>query len=189
MTHTPTWIRWLCLLCIYLNATSCQSAGPEPSHTARPTRQELIGAWQLISIQQVGLHGPMIDPFYNIGSTGILIYDASGWMSVQIAGQPRPAMGVPGSRPTLNGVPEVAQLKAAVLDTYYAYYGTWEYDEATLKVTHHVKSSLIPGETGLSFSQTVTLDGANLIFTVRQEAGSAAVQKKVWKRILISPGA
>lgn len=86
-----------------------------------------------------------------------MIYDASGWMSVQIAGQPRPTMEVPGSRPTLNGVPEVAQLKAAVLDTYYAYGGTWEYDEATSKVTHHVESSLIPGEAGLSHSQTVTL--------------------------------
>jgi hypothetical protein len=184
MTHTLTWTRWLCLVFIYLNAASCQSAGPQPDHIAGPTRQELIGAWQLVSIQRVGLHGPTIDPFYNTGSTGILIYDASGWMSVQIAGQPRPAMEVLGSRPTLNGVPELAQLKAAVLDTYYAYYGTWEYDEATSKVTHHVKSSLIPGETGLSYSQTVTLDHENLIFTIRQEvAGGTTVQKKVWKRI------
>ncbi|HWX26393.1 MAG TPA: lipocalin-like domain-containing protein [Steroidobacteraceae bacterium] len=136
---------------------ACRSAGPQPGHTAGPTRQELIGTWQLLSIQLVGAHGPTIDPFYNTDSTGILIYDASGWMSVQIAGQPRPTMEVPGSRPTLNGVPEVAQLKAAVLDTYYAYYGTWEYDEATSKVTHHVESSLIPGEAGLSHSQTVTL--------------------------------
>jgi hypothetical protein len=128
--------------------------------------------------------GPMIDPFYNADSTGILVYDPSGWMSVQIVGQHRPAMKAPASRPT-HDTAEDAQLKAAVLDTYYAYFGTWEYDEATATVTHYIKSSLIPGETGMSYSQTVTLDGGHLVFTTRRElAGGKAVQKKIWQRIL-----
>jgi hypothetical protein len=75
-------------------------------------------------------------------------------------------------------------LEAAVLDTYYAYFATWDYDAATSTVTHHITSSLIPGETGMSYSQTVTLEGGNLIFTVRLETSEGAtVQKKVWKRL------
>src|SRR5271168_2414228 len=149
-------------------------------HASHATRQELIGAWRLLSIQIVGPSGPMADPFYDADSTGILVYDPSGWMSVQIAGQHRPAMEAASSRPT-HGTPE---LKAAVLDTYYAYFGTWDYEEATATLTHHIKSSLIPGETGMSYSQTVTLDGGQLVFTTRRElAGGAAVQKKVWQRI------
>jgi hypothetical protein len=176
--------KWPLILFVLLNAAACHPAAPEPTRAPHATRQELIGAWRLRSIAIEGPNGPVIDPFYNTDSTGLLIYDASGWMSVQIAGQPRPAMDAPAARPTHTGTAEDAQLKAAVLDTYYAYFATWEFDDATSTVTHHVKSSLIPGEAGKSYSQTVALDGADLIFTTRREAiGGATVQKKVWKRI------
>jgi hypothetical protein len=166
--------RWPLLLFILLNAAPCY---------AHATRQDLIGAWRLLSIQIVGPLGPMADPFYDADSTGILVYDPSGWMSVQIAGQHRPTMQAPESRPT-HDAPEDAQRKAAVLDTYYAYFGTWEYDEVTSTVTHYIKSSLIPGETGMSYSQIVTFEDGRLVFTTRRElAGGAAVQKKVWQRI------
>jgi tetratricopeptide (TPR) repeat protein len=163
---------------------SCHLAAPEPGHAPRTTRRDLFGAWRLMSIQTEGRNGPELDPFFNADSTGILVYDPSGWMSVQIAGQPRPRMVAEPSRPTNRvDTAEAAQTKAAVLDTYYSYYGTWEYDEATSTVTHHIKSSLIPGETGLSYSQTVTLEGDDLIFTTHQEvAGRATVQKKIWRR-------
>ncbi|MGO9933016.1 MAG: lipocalin-like domain-containing protein [Steroidobacteraceae bacterium] len=185
--------RWPFLLFIVLTATPCVAAAPDSIRTPHATRQALIGAWRLLSIQIVGPSGPMIDPFYNADSTGILIYDASGWMSVQIVGQHRPAMAAAASRPTHDtaeaarlapDTAEAARVKAAVLDTYYAYFGTWEFDESTSTVTHYIKSSLIPGESGISYSQTVTLDGGQLTFTTRREsAGGAAVQKKVWQRI------
>jgi hypothetical protein len=176
---------WSLLLFIYLGAAPYPLSSAQSGQESQTTRQSLIGAWRLVSIQVVGPGGPSNDPFYNADPTGILVYDPSGWMSVQIAGQPRPSMDAPASRPA--GRPrtaERAQLEAAVLDTYYAYYGTWEFDQATSRVTHHIKSSLIPGETGMSYSQTVSLEGGNLVFTVRHEApGGATVQKKVWKRI------
>jgi hypothetical protein len=79
---------------------------------------------------------------------------------------------------------EDAALKAEAFDTYYSYYGTWDYDAATSVVTHHVKSSIIPAETGLDYAQTVTLEGAHLIFTVRSGSpGTETVRKKVWERL------
>jgi Lipocalin-like domain len=175
--------RWPLLLFIFLNAAPGGSIAADRTAAAPATRQQLIGAWRLLSIQIEGPSGSMSDPFYDADSTGMLIYDASGWMSVQIAGQHRPAMDAPALRPS-HDTAKNAQLKSAVLDSYYAYFGTWEYDRATATVTHHVISSLIPGETGMSYSQTVTLDGAQLIFTTRRVvAGGAAVQKKVWQRV------
>jgi hypothetical protein len=51
-------------------------------------------------------------------------------------------------------------------------------------VTHHVKSSLIPAETGLSYAQNATLEGGRLIFTVRNRThGKETVRRKVWERI------
>jgi len=180
--------RWPFLLFILLNATPCVAVAPDGIGAPHATRQELIGAWRLLSIQIAGPSGPLLDPFYNADSAGILIYDASGWMSVQIVGRHRPAMAAPASRPT-HDTAQQAQLKAAVLDSYYAYFGTWEFDEATSTLTHHIKSSLIPGESGISYSQTVTVDGGHLVFTTRREvAGGAAVQKKIWQRILSPDG-
>jgi hypothetical protein len=176
-------VRWPLLLFIWLNAAEGVGMAADRTAAAHATRQELLGAWRLLSIQIEGPSGSTSDPFYNAEPTGMLIYDASGWMSVQIAGQHRPAMDAPASRPT-HDTSKHAQLKAAVLDSYYAYFGTWEYDEATSTVTHHVKSSLIPGEAGMSYSQTVTLDDGHLIFTTRRAvAAGAAVQKKVWQRV------
>jgi hypothetical protein len=184
MARIATW-RAALLSLSYLATVSCNQGVPQSGRVVHATRQQLIGAWQLSSIHILGPNGPMPDPFYNTDSTGILIYDPSGWMSVQIVGQPRPAMEAPASRPAPAGLADDAQLKAAVLDTYYAYFATWQYDETTSMVTHHVKSSLIPGEAGASYSQRVTLEGQDLIFTtVRQAAaGGTTVQKKVWKRI------
>jgi hypothetical protein len=169
---------------MYLSAVPYRLAVSQPARAPHTTRQDLVGAWRLVSIQIMGPRGPTTDPFYNADPSGMLLYQASGWMSVQIVGQPRPAMEPEGSRFPRTETAQDARLKAAVLDTYYAYFGTWDYDEATATVTHHIKSSLIPGESGKSYSQTVALEGEDLIFTSRREvAGVATVQRKVWRRI------
>jgi len=184
LARISTKAGWPLLLLMYLIAVPYERAVPEPGHLAHATRQELIGAWRLVSIQIVGRMGRIPDPFYNADPTGVLVYDSSGWMSVQIAGQPRPSMEAPAARPPRPHTAETAQLEAAVLDTYYAYAATWEFDSATSTVTHHVKMSLIPAEAGVSYTQSVNLDGASLIFTTRRDApGGTTVQEKVWRRI------
>ncbi len=177
--------RWLVLLLLCLGVVACHPSGPKPSGASHATRQELAGAWRLLSIQRLGPNGPTSDPFFGTDPTGILIYDPSGWMSVQIVSTHRPAMDSPAaaaSRPTPGDTAQDTQLKAAALDTYYAYFGTWSYDEATSTVIHAVKASLIPGETGKSYSQAVSLVDGHLVFT-RREMRGASVQQKVWERV------
>ena len=173
----------LLLLCICL--VSCQPSGPKSSDTSHATRRDLIGTWRLLSIRLVGPNGPAVDPFFGADPIGILVYDPSGWMSVQIVGGQRPAMDAPASfvsRATPGETAQDAQLKASVLDTYYAYFGTWRYDEATSSVVHDIRSSLIPGESGKSYSQTVSLVGGHLVFS-RHAMNGAIVQEKVWERV------
>src|SRR5689334_4322916 len=112
----------------------------------RTTRQDLVGAWRLVDIDVEGPAGREADPFYGSGSRGLLIYEASGWFSVQIEGSGRPAMQIPSVRPALDQSDSTARLKATVLDSYYAYYGTWSFDSATSTVTHHAKGALYPVE-------------------------------------------
>jgi hypothetical protein len=164
----------LCLLCLHA-----------PLGAAEPvTRARLIGAWRLVGMDYSGPNGSTVDPFYQKGSTGMLIYDASGWMSVHIVGPNRRAWDIPAARAT--GASDAAEttLKGAAFDTYYTYFGTWEFDAQTGVVTHRVASALIPAETGLSYAQSVALEGGRLIFTTRVgKKGAETVRRKIWARV------
>ncbi|MFI4889671.1 MAG: lipocalin-like domain-containing protein [Steroidobacterales bacterium] len=147
-------------------------------------REDLVGSWRLVRIEYSGPKGPLDDPFYHQDSTGLLTYDASGSMSVQIVGHVRPALTVPGSRP-VGVVPFSAdtRAKAAALDSYYAYFGTWDFDATHSTVTHHVSSALLPAETGVSYTQGVALDGNTLTFMTRQSgADGEYIRRKIWER-------
>ena len=159
------------------DAPSAGSAG-----THRPSRQELIGMWRLACIGLRGPDGVLSDPFYQAGSIGLLVYDAAGTMSVQIAGPNRPAAALPSSRVRPAGGHE-ARVKAAAFDSYYAYFGTWTYDVANSTVTHHVESSLLPAEIGVDYAQEVAIDGDRLIFTNHDPGhGHPTTRTKLWRR-------
>src|SRR5271168_353215 len=81
-------------LCVPLHPAASADRG-DPAHLAR---QDLIGAWRLLRIEYSGPHGPIVDPFYQSDSTGIIIYDSSGWMSMYIVAPHRQAWEVPASR-------------------------------------------------------------------------------------------
>jgi Lipocalin-like domain len=153
-------------------------------HGQPTTRQDLIGAWRLVDIDIEGPAGREVDPFYGSGTRGLLIYEASGWFSVQIEGSGRPAIPIPPVRPVVEQSDSTARLKASVLDSYYAYYGTWSFDQATSTVTHHSKGALYPAEDDATYPQHVEVVGKRMIFTRTQNvAGHLTVQTKKWERV------
>ncbi len=149
---------------------------------AGPPRTALIGVWHLVSIQLTTRDGTMPDPFFEAGSVGLIVYDPSGWMSVQISGPRREAWGIPATRPPTSKQRDV-RLKAAAFDSYYAYFGTWDYDERGATMIHHVKASVIPAEVGLDYSQQVRIDGNRMTFTGHaREHGEDMTRTKIWER-------
>jgi hypothetical protein len=173
-------LLWLMCVCVPL----CQAAAPEHGGVPLRTRQQLIGAWRLVGIEYSDRSGPIVDPFYQAGSVGIIIYDSSGWMSVHIAAPHRKAWEVPASRLPSDAAVQDTEFKAAAFDTYYAYFGIWDFDPAKSVVTHHLKSSLIPAETGLDYAQKVTLENGRLIFTGQSGTqGQETTRIKVWERV------
>ena len=159
-------------------------SGADTGHTSRTTQQDLIGAWRLADIDVEGASGREVDPFYGRGSRGLMIYDASGWFSVQIEASDRPQVQVPSLRPVPEQSESAARLKAAALDSYYAYYGTWSFDPATSTVTHHAKGALYPSEAGADYAQHVEVTGRYMIFTRKQGSGDrSTLQTKRWERI------
>lgn len=154
----------------------------------RTTQQDLIGAWRLVSIDVQGPAGREADPFYGNGSRGLLIYDASGWFSVQIEGADRPPVQVPDARPVpaVAGAASAAANSAAAaadskaLHSYYAYFGTWSFDPKTSTVTHHAKGALYPSEDAAVYPQHVEVANRRMTFSRIQ---NGKTQTKVWERV------
>ena len=56
--------------------------------------EKFIGAWRLVAFEEEGPDGELIHP-YGKDATGLLIYDPSGRMSVQIMRRDREPLSTP----------------------------------------------------------------------------------------------
>src|SRR5450631_4558486 len=130
--------------CFTLVLSQAQSAKPEPATPqAAATSARLAGAWQLVSVETIRPNGEVIYPYYGKHPEGLLIYDRSGWMSVQIVSDPKPV--IPSTSSREGFLAATPGEKAKAIDGYYAYFGTWTVDPLTSSVTHHIQNSLYPG--------------------------------------------
>ena len=153
----------------------------EGEHT---TRADLIGAWRLLRIEREGPDGITPDAFYGPGTRGLLVYDASGAISVQISGEKRPAVEVPHARPVPPGRAAEVAAERAAFHSYYAYTGTWHYEETTDVCTHRVEVALLSVEEGMSYDQEVRREGEQLVFIRRgTQDGAPVIYRKVWQKI------
>jgi hypothetical protein len=145
-------------------------------------QQQLIGAWRLVSVETVRANGEVIYPFYGRHPEGLLVYDRSGWMSVQIVSDPKPVVPRADSREAFLASPSPE--KAAAADGYYAYYGTWSVDAAKSTVTHHIQQSLYPAERGEDGVRQLTLRSNQLILIAKaHEMGEEHTRKLTWERL------
>ena len=98
--------------------------------------KRFVGTWRLASIMQNG----RMDLHRGPHPTGMIYYDAKGYMAVQIMpDRPRPKYA--GASPT----PDEAK---AAISGYTAYFGTYTIDERARTVTHHRTGDINPGPFG-----------------------------------------
>lgn len=116
------------LAVLALVSLEAQSTGSQGADAKR-----LVGTWRLVSITQ-----PNGEPARGAQPTGMLYYDASGRMAVQIMTDSSLRHPFKGAQPT----PEEAQ---AALREYNAYFGTYAIDEGARRITHYRQGGLIPG--------------------------------------------
>lgn len=156
------------------------------SRTTQKLRDQLPGAWRLVAVETIKPNGEVIYPYYGKHPEGLLIYDRSGWMSVQILSDPRPTVPTVDSREEFLAAPADQKMKA--IDGYYAYAGTWTVDETKSTVTHHIEQSLYPAERGENGTRHVVLEGERLTLTAKtHEMGEEHERKLVWQRLPAGP--
>jgi hypothetical protein len=166
----PLRILFSLLFCLTL------SAHPQQNDVAN----KLLGAWKLVAVEGISpvRHIPYDHP------TGLIMYDPSGWMSVQIA--------VKGDRKHFaagmgSGTQEE---KANAFDSYFSYYGTYSIDLKAQTITHHIKNYSYPDGAGIENIRWFELQGNDrLILTPTEDGKGGTIDRKnatyklIWERI------
>lgn len=175
------WRCWLPLCLLAVGSTGAIPASGQVKNEV-PVREKFIGAWRLVSLETIRPNGEVIYPYYGKHPEGLLVYDRSGWMSVQIVSDPQPAVPTASSREAFLAA-AVAE-KVAAVDGYYAYWGTWTVDPSKATMTHHIKQSLYPAERGEEGLRHFVLQGDHLTLSAKtHEMGEDHERKLVWERI------
>lgn len=136
----------------------------------------LVGTWSLIEATTVNAEGASGPWLGREMSKGIIIYDASGTVSVQIAS----ARNSVSARTGFLSLPDDQRL--AYLDSYYAYYGRYEYDAQSSIVTHLIEAALYPDEIGKTAKRSVFLNGNEVTLTTPPSPNGARNVLR-WRRI------
>lgn len=146
---------------------------------AEGLRERLIGAWKLVSYQEVPVDGS--EPFEPFGPhpQGIIMYTPDGYMSAQLAMPDRPHFS---GGDWFSGSPDDYVAEAS---TYIAYTGPFHVDEEQQTLAHSMFVSLFPDWTGQTQPRRVRLEGDRLelgtVAPIRSK-GRTVNSTLVWRR-------
>jgi Lipocalin-like domain len=139
---------------------------PDPGGDAK----RFIGTWRLVSL--TGQDGAP-EPVRGAHPTGMIHYDTTGHMSVQIVPDRR--------RPPFSGLYPTPDEALGAVAGYTAYFGTYSIDEAARTVTHHREGNINPAGLGDFVRQYEFLAEDKVAFTPA-ESGNP-IGRLVWERI------
>jgi hypothetical protein len=129
-----------------------------------------IGTWRLVAItgQDVAT-----EPIRGALPTGMIHYDATGHMAVQIVPDRR--------RPPFSGVYPTPEEALAAVIGYTAYFGTYRIDERARTVTHHREGNINPGGLGDFVRRYEFLADDRL--ALRPVESENPIGRLVWERV------
>lgn len=136
---------------------------------------QITGAYRLISFETASAFANGYD--FGANPVGLLIYDPSGYMSVQFMSKTR-----------LDSDYSILDFDAKVkaFNSFYSYFGTYEIDWQSRVITHRVIGSLHPYEQERIYRRDFEVGGGILkLTTIPSSDGKSGsnVVKLIWQRI------
>lgn len=154
------------------------AAGPGPAAEPGPLARALVGTWRIADYLAERVDGHVVRPMGE-GLQGYIMYAADGHVSVNLMKPGR-------SRFASNDLMLATEAeRAAAAESYFAYAGTYQVDEAQKFVAHRVLYSLMPNWVDTEQRRLIFLDGDRLELrspgpvTV---AGEPRVLRILWER-------
>ena len=165
---------------LVIAAAASLALGQQSTGSKSAAAAKFIGTWKLISIadHRPNVVNPARDP------QGYIVYDSTGHIFVQFAlRKDRPRFA--SEDLTKANVQE----KAAALDGYTAYFGTYTVNEAAGTVTHHLENHLIPHNAGKDYIRYYEFSGDRItLIPTTLEKGklapkSSGLRRLTWERV------
>ena len=145
------------------------------AQTAGPTAEQLVGTWQLVSIEDTMKDGSVKPPAqFGLHPQGLIMYEPDGHMCASIMKSDRPAWKDPAH-------PTDAE-KIAYYDSFIAYCGTYKLDSEKSMVTHFPTVAWTPAYVGSTQLRPFKLEGNRLIITVAGVSPMIAKRVLIWER-------
>lgn len=132
--------------------------------------ERFIGAWRLVAFEDDGPDGEVVHP-YGQDAVGLLIYESSGLMSVQIMKRNR----APLSSADWQSLP-AEKIKEAI-EGFTAFFGSYEVDEPNNVVIHRVEGHVLPDSVGKVLRREFIFSGDVLILQ------PSPTRRVIWERI------
>jgi hypothetical protein len=156
-----------------IGAIGCAAA----IQAAPAARDRFIGVWGLVRCERKSKDG-RIDYPYGEKPVGRINYDRAGRMSAQLMRPGRRSTVAPGVS-LIAGNANGEEIHEAV-NGFIAYFGTFDVDESTRTVIHHVQACLVPSWVGTDLKRTYRFNASRLVLT----AVTASVLELIWEREL-----
>ena len=131
---------------------------------------KFTGAWRLVSFEEHRPYGE-IDYPYGRNPAGLLIYDATGRMSVQVMRSDRAPLSSNNAEEALS-----EEIRAAI-EGFTAFFGAYEIDEDASTITHHVEGHIFPNSVGKSLKRSFEFSDDRLILK------PTPMRQVIWERI------
>jgi ketosteroid isomerase-like protein len=144
--------------------------------------ERLVGTWEAVEDQGLGPDGEVVA---REAVKGLLVYTPEGRMAVQLMYQGRPEVSTANDEVSTTGVGlgrigwDAEDARAAI-DTYDAYFGSYEIDRDRNLVTHVVVGELRPPGVGARYGRRFEFHGDELWLTPENPAEGWRV---VWRRV------
>jgi Lipocalin-like domain len=155
---------------LFTEVAVAQSASPEP------TVAQLLGTWQLVSVEATvtGQAQPALP--YGAHPSGFLMYQPDGHMCAQLTNGEAPAWTDPNEATHAQ--------KVAHYESFIAYCGTYKLDPKTSTVYHYPTVAWSPTYLGSTQPRPFRLEGDKLIITASKGLPDAKMEKMVlvWQR-------
>jgi hypothetical protein len=138
-------------------------------------KQQLIGAWTLVSIIATDKAGNKSDR-RGPNPKGLLIFDASGKFSILTSRAELPNFAI-------NNVNQgTAEENKAVMTGMIANVGTWTVDEKTKTITTHIDAGSFPNLNGKTQTRVISSLTADELRYVNGASVSGTVDEATWRR-------
>jgi len=149
---------------------------PPTGAVAQSVREQLIGAWDLVSIIATDKAGNKSDR-RGPNPKGLLIFDASGRYSILTSRAELPNFKVD------NVNQGTAEENKAVMTGMIANVGTWTVDEKTKTITTNVEAGSFPNLNGHTQTRVISLITTDELRYVNGASVSGTVDEATWRRV------